>query len=345
MSCWLWPLEVSRGHWAPSSWSSPSRGVGSSRAGWGPVPGPQQGRRGPLARLGPWAEPGAQSRGCETPGCLGAGGMRMGKKSGSPVVVSLLRSSRSSQDVVGSKMSLFPLWVAQRPPRLMAQTWPPPSVRPQKGSQQRREQKDLFQVAQRACPVLLTRGSRGEEPSPEGGGHCTPRCSPRGAQGVQLWESCQQGTEGSKRPRDETASEGFGCHREPRVKLFHFHRAQVLGSAELPSSPSVVKAAHAQKFLQGMDARTEQPRTKPRVLSPGQSVGRPARGQGVGMRLPPARAADLPKAEAQRGALSRAARCPPSSRPSPRQPPDSRLLCAVSPATHPAQELPGQADP
>lgn len=51
------------------------------------------------------------------------------------------------------------------------------------------------------------------------------------------------------------ASEGR-C--EPWVKLFRFHCAhRCLGSPELQSSSKVVKMAHAQKFLQGMDAHIE----------------------------------------------------------------------------------------
>lgn len=54
---WLWMLEVSRGsgHPAPSGIRySPSRGMGSSSAGWGPVPGPagQEGTGGQAGSVG-----------------------------------------------------------------------------------------------------------------------------------------------------------------------------------------------------------------------------------------------------------------------------------------------------
>lgn len=138
-SCQLWRLEVSGGHWPPSSFRHQvrpilSNGLPRGRAGWVSTPGPQQDRRGQMARLGPRAEPVIEN-GCETSGwtCAGGHGIRMGlsqqrrlqsKESGSLVGVSSLRSSWASQDAIERKTSLFPLWVAHCHPRPVAQMWP-----------------------------------------------------------------------------------------------------------------------------------------------------------------------------------------------------------------------------
>lgn len=161
--------------------------MGSPGAGAG-APGPQRCWRVWTARLGPQTEPVIEN-GCETPGWPwwpwdedGTEQQRplQSKEPGSPVGVSSLRSSWSSQDATEAKTSLFP-------PRPVAQIqMQGSSWRHSNGGTKRTCFKEPRGFGRGL--VLMTRDIEGEKPSPEGGvGHYSCRCSPRWAQGDQPW--------------------------------------------------------------------------------------------------------------------------------------------------------------
>ena len=113
--------------------------------------------------------------------------------------------------------------------------------------------------------VLMTRDSRGEEPSPEVGGAVTaPPDAPRhGHRTFSHWSSAKRALTGVSDPGRKRPPRDLVVSASPRSSFSVFAAlAGTWSPPELQSSSSVVKLANAQKFLQGMDAHTERLSTK-----------------------------------------------------------------------------------